>query len=253
MKSGTSRAGTPIGRPPAARADCRGRGARGFTLVEMLVVIAIIALLAAILLPVLAEGREAARKAVCIANLSQIGKTVALYANSWDGYCPPSVNVRYYLIKQSGVVQGLGVPVEAARLPFEALMCPSSSLPRYASETWGEQFSTREGFHSPAVPHTAVCYLYREPAEPYDDGGVTRWRRVRLDDPTAGKALAVEFINSASGILCHEKDQVTGALALFMDTSVRWVEADSEFSPDSATWPQFGFWNEELDALGRRY
>ncbi len=57
-----------------------GTGA-GFTLVELLVVIAIIAILAALLLPVLATSRERARRARCQSNLRQLILAVHLYGS----------------------------------------------------------------------------------------------------------------------------------------------------------------------------
>jgi prepilin-type N-terminal cleavage/methylation domain-containing protein len=60
-----------------------------FTLIELLTVIAIIGILAAILIPVVAKVREHARTSVCASNLRQLGLAVVLYANENDDVLPP--------------------------------------------------------------------------------------------------------------------------------------------------------------------
>jgi prepilin-type N-terminal cleavage/methylation domain-containing protein/prepilin-type processing-associated H-X9-DG protein len=64
---------------------------RGFTLVELLVVIGIIALLVSILLPVLSNARKTANDTQCASNMRQLCTALVMYANEFKGKFPPNI------------------------------------------------------------------------------------------------------------------------------------------------------------------
>ena len=66
----------------------RFRGNRGFTLLELLVVVGVMSLLIALLLPALSRARESARRIACSSNLRQLGWAFLAYAQDSRGWFP---------------------------------------------------------------------------------------------------------------------------------------------------------------------
>jgi prepilin-type N-terminal cleavage/methylation domain-containing protein len=99
---------------------CGGRPgfARGFTLIDMLMVIAIIGILAALLLPALSGGKTKGQRAACLSNLHQLALCAQMYSGDNLGRLADNVPQGESASTNSWVLGDLKVPSESTNQAF---------------------------------------------------------------------------------------------------------------------------------------
>ncbi len=148
------------------------RRKKGFTLIELMIVIAIIAILAAVLVPNFMRAREASRLTACKSNLKNISTAVETYSNDYDGLYPG--NTRFQDINSSGTN---GVNTLATTYIGKTLNCPA------AAAAYRYRLATDSG---------AGYWIYCPAA---NGSGVTPSRRHRKNNQDGGP-----IFDSATGI-----------------------------------------------------
>lgn len=114
----------------------------GFTLIEILLVLGVIAILSVLSMAAVARGREKGRQSACLSNIRALGLACHMYADDNDGYLPPYTN--------SWPIKGTWVPywgdpkpdlLHAALMPYvqarKTWFCPSDPFAGSDSSKWG--------------------------------------------------------------------------------------------------------------------
>jgi len=121
---------------------------RGFTLIEILVVVAIIALLIAILLPSLRRAREQARTVVCATNLRTCGQATMFYAQAnkdWMPYAGAAWEMLHRYVQRVTITRRLPKSPAAIydmenrgliNVAVDFYLCPSDVYPSWTTENY---------------------------------------------------------------------------------------------------------------------
>jgi len=120
------------------------KGQKGLTLMELLIVIAIIAALAGLLFPVFMSVRERAWITHCINSLKQVGDALHMYAQDYDGFAPPFSNY----VGASEHINPLYLPNANSPALFEAAYAPYTK----DKQIWYCPLDPFAGIDTPAGP-----------------------------------------------------------------------------------------------------
>jgi competence protein ComGC len=253
---------------------------RRFSLTEMLVVVVIIIILASMLLPTIEEAMERSRRAVCAANLNQVGKAANTYGFSFDRYLPGGNATigRGWGIDSSYAVSanrpmGLAVIVHTGFLDKDSvqiLYCPSwrHRHNQYDVVDYGGldpvfgpgQFGgwPANGVGSPGSPTAHIGFSYHYRSSFYATPTASQANRppnYRMDDPS-GTAIVADHWTERYSFEDFGSDfgHFDGYSTMYLDGHVQWLEigprvaaATHTFSHGQWEWQESSGWTVFFD------
>lgn len=147
----------------------------GFTLLELLIVVAVLALLIALLLPSFNAARSQARRVACMSNTSQIGKALQIYVGKYDDFAP--------------LVYGGRVPWDEKKGAFYTLLVESGFI--HADDDYPDYLVCPESIPGNAVSYAlnAIVFGYLDQENPEEHLYVPPMRLSTIRNP--GKVVAI--------------------------------------------------------------
>jgi prepilin-type processing-associated H-X9-DG protein len=188
-----------------------------FTLIELLTVIGVIAILAAILLPTLGAAREEARKVYCVNNLKQIGLGVISYSDNFDGEAPPFIYNNNHLSHSDHLFisnrwDGMGILwLNNYVKDPAAFYCVSNDFTNHMTD--------HPNFTDSPAPGTSIMssYVYRDPNS-QEWVAQANWGAKRHTWKTSNAAIISDAFGSRENSAAH----TNGFNILFGDGHVKW-------------------------------
>ena len=235
---------------------------RGFTLVELLVVIGVIALLVALLMPALASARERAQRIACASNLRQVYFAFDLYAHNNRDQVPlgyrynpawanqsKQLNSQIYAFTNQRYVL-MGYLYQAGLLnDGRAFFCSTENNPRFAYNTPENPWPPGEGAN--ATKNTSAGYAMRPEVaipdqlhQPYPGFVMPKLSNFKM------KAILADLTSSKVRLETRHRN---GLNVLYGDGSVKWVQRKTiepwiSQMPEPVI-PPVSDWNDEQDAM----
>lgn len=213
-------------RPPTSPARFRRAAPPlGLTLVELLVVFAVLALLAGLLFPALQAAREAARNASCLNNLRQIGLLTHMYRDVHKKF-PDGITTGNFSYRMA---PGLKTPNDPAALPerygLEAVMVENNFIPHRAG-IWvcPSQEQAMQAFGNTYAFSVAQVLSHKNPEETSTVMWV--WDNFSLKPGLSGfrGPFSGYTINQNERVYPHGTLRGRGYNALYLDGHVKYKE-----------------------------
>jgi type II secretory pathway pseudopilin PulG len=257
----------------------RNHGRRGFTSLELVVIIALLALLAAVTLPALSRKEARVQRAQCASNLRQIGVAIHVYSADANDYAPicgwPQSQNPWQTYSAARVVAGstnmsrgfmsLGLLFRTGLADARLFYCPADGTAlrsyEYYSAIAGVWPSTPQGSgddmvrtgynYYPQLRSKALTFGYLLPRLVFSNvqleyGGAFFMVAPKLTDLDPQKSITTDLVHDV-GVSPHQVyGSVAGLNALFSDGTVAFQSARTQ--PDSfdpSLWTGIG--NDPLD------